>query len=40
MNLMNKEKNLMVMMIIYYMKVNITMEKKMELEENMMMKVN
>ena len=31
---MNMEKNIMVMMINYYLKVNITMEKEMEFEKN------
>ena len=32
MNLMNMEKNIMVMMINYYLKVNIIMEKEMDME--------
>ena len=34
MNQMNMEKNIMVIMINYYLKVNIIMEKEMEFEKN------
>ena len=37
MNLMNMEKNIMVMTTNYYLKVNIIMEKEMEMEKNLMM---
>ena len=40
MNLMNMEKNIMAMMINYYLKVNIIMEKEMDMEKNMIIMVN